>query len=206
MYEELLSRIISSDLEPEDRITIDAVSREIGVSQTPVREALHKLAAEGVVVHHHLSGYRVAPKLSKEQFEHLVEFRLALEPVAARNAAERMSKEMFGELEHLNSEMATVLTTAESDHGYAAFSRFDAQFHDAIARGGGNPYIRESLLRLHLHTHLFRLANYQQITTRAVDEHAEVLAALRARDPGEAALSMRQHIHLSAGRFRTSFE
>ncbi|NLS09729.1 FCD domain-containing protein [Nesterenkonia sp. MY13] len=78
--------------------------------------------------------------------------------------------------------------------------------HDLIALGGGNPYVRDALNRLHTHAHLFRLANYAQITTRAVDEHALILSAMRQRDPGEAALAMRHHIKLSAERFRTSFQ
>lgn len=205
VYDELLSRVLSSEMKAGDRITIDALGRELGVSQTPIRQALQRLAAEGVVVHHHLSGYRVAPKITQEQFEHLVEMRLALEPMAARNAGENMPAEMFKELDQLNAEMAEVFEDPVSDRGYAVFSRLDAQLHGLVALGGGNPYVRDALSRLHTHAHLFRLANYAQITARAVDEHALILTALRRRDPGEAALAMQQHIKLSAERFRTSF-
>lgn len=205
IYEELLSRVLSSEMEPGSRITIDALGRQLGVSQTPIREALQRLAVEGVVVHHHLSGYRVASKITQQQFEHLVEVRLVLEPVAARSAADNMPAEMFDDLDQLNAEMDEVLDDSDTDRSYAVFSRLDAQLHDLIALGGGNPYVREALGRLHTHAHLFRLANFAQITTQAVGEHAEVLRALRRRDPGEAALAMRHHIKLSAERFRTSF-
>lgn len=205
VHEELLSRVLSSEMEAGDRITIDALGRELGVSQTPIREALQRLAVEGVVVHHHLSGYRVAPKITQQEFENLVEIRLALEPLAAGSAVENMPAEVFDKLDQLNAEMAEVLEDSESDRGYATFSRLDAQLHDVIAHGGGNPYVRDALSRLHTHAHLFRLANYAQITTRAVDEHALILTALRRRDPGEAALAMRHHIKLSSERFRTSF-
>lgn len=205
VYEELLSRVLSSEMEAGARITIDAIGRELGVSQTPIREALQRLAVERVVVHHHLSGYRVAPKITRDQFEHLVEMRLALEPMAARNACENMPKEMLGELEQLNIEMGKVLGESDSGRGYAAFSRLDAEMHDLIALGAGNTYVRDALNRLHTHAHLFRLANYAQITTRAVDEHAVILTALQRRDPGDAALTMHNHIKLSAERFRTSF-
>lgn len=205
VYEELLSRVLSSEIEAGSRITIDAMGRELGVSQTPIREALQRMTVEGVVVHHHLSGYRVAPKVTREQFEHLVELRLALEPMAARHATDLMAVDKFDELDQLNTEMEAVLAEADPDRSYAAFSRLDAQLHDLIALGSGNPYVRDALSRLHTHTQLFRLANYAQITTRAVEEHAEILSALRRRDPGEAALAMRHHIKLSAERFRTSF-
>src|SRR3712207_7702399 len=65
---------------------------ELGVSQTPIREALHRLAADGVVVRIHMAGYRVAPKITREQFEDLVEVRLLLEPVAARRADRKSTR------------------------------------------------------------------------------------------------------------------
>ena len=68
VYQELLARVLSSELGPDDRITIDALARELGVSQTPIREALHRLSADGIVVRNHLSGYRVAPKMTREKF------------------------------------------------------------------------------------------------------------------------------------------
>lgn len=206
VYEELLSRILSSELGPNERITIDAVGREIGISQTPVREALHRLSAEGIVVHHRHAGYRVAPKLSREQFEHLIEVRQVLEPLSASNAAENMRRETIEQLEKLNQRMASVLERDDAERAYAVFSRLDAEFHDLIATSGGNPYIRDALHRLHTHAHLFRLANHDHITSLAVGEHTAIVEALRMRDPGEAALAARHHIKLSAQRFRAGFD
>lgn len=206
VYEELLSRILSSQLGPGGRITIDAVGRDLGVSQTPIREALHRLDADGLVVRTHLAGYRVAPKMTQEQFEDLVEIRLLLEPAAARRAAERASPDDLAELRALAEGMTPQMLGDDADRGYALFSKRDADLHDAIAECGQNTFIRESLARLHTHVHLFRLANHATITANAIGEHEDILAAIGRREPDAAAYAMRSHIVASAERFRRAFE
>lgn len=207
IYGAILSRILTSDLGPGDRLTIDTLARELGVSQTPIREALHRLDAEGIVVRHHLSGYRVAPKIDRSQFEDMVEIRLLLEPAAARRAAERMSPSALAELIALETEMRSLHAQRGSDvASYARFSAIDAQLHDGIALGSQNGYIRDSLARLHPHVHLFRLQSTFAITGEALDEHREILEAISRRDPDGAAYAMRRHIEKSARRFGASFE
>lgn len=203
IYQEIVARVLSSEIGPGDRITIDAIARELGVSQTPIREALHRLDADGIVVRNHLAGYRVAPKLDRAQFEELIELRLLLEPSAARLAATRMPSTALDEISSIHQAMTELLPDAA--RGYAEFSRLDSQFHDLIARSSGNRYVYDSIQRLHTHAHLFRLSRHALITTMAIDEHAAILSALQLRDEGEAAFSMREHIHASATRFRASF-
>lgn len=206
VYEELLSRILASQIGPGGRITIDAIARELGVSQTPIREALHRLEADGVVVRTHMAGYRVAPKITREQFENLVEVRLLLEPAAARRAAERVTDDELAALRSVADSMTPGMIATSGERGYALFSQRDALLHDAIAEGGRNSFIRDSLARLHTHVHLFRLADHANITERAIGEHAEIIAAIGRRDPDAAAYAMRHHVEASAERFRTAFD
>jgi DNA-binding GntR family transcriptional regulator len=207
IYGAILSRILTSDLGPGDRLTIDTLAREFGVSQTPIREALHRLDAEGIVVRNHLAGYRVAPKIGRSQFEDMVEIRLLLEPAAARRAAERMTPAEVADLTTLEEDMRSLHAQRGSDvASYARFSEIDAQLHDGIAVGSQNGYIRDSLARLHPHVHLFRLRSTSAITAEAIDEHRQILEAISARDPDAAAYAMRKHIENSARRFRAGFE
>jgi DNA-binding GntR family transcriptional regulator len=207
IYGAILSRILSSDLGPGDRLTIDTLARDFGVSQTPIREALHRLDAEAIVVRNHLAGYRVAPKIDRSQFEDMVEIRLLLEPAAARRAAERMDPAEVAELTALEADMRALDAQRGSDiASYARFSEIDAQFHDGIARGSQNGYIRDSLARLHPHVHLFRLRSTSAITAEALEEHRQILEAISGRDPDAAAYAMRRHIENSARRFGASFE
>ncbi|GAB2621610.1 GntR family transcriptional regulator [Pseudactinotalea suaedae] len=206
VYDVLLSRILSAEMKPEGRITIDAIARELGVSQTPIREALHRLDAEGVVVRTHLAGYRVAPMMTRELFEDLVELRLLLEPAATRRAAERASDSDLSELRVLADAMRPEVLAESGSRGYALFSQRDAEFHDRIALCGRNTFIRDSLSRLHTHVHLFRLSNKASVTSEAIEEHAEIVAAIGRRDPDAAAYAMRSHIEASARRFGAAFE
>lgn len=206
VYKELLSRILSAQLRPEERITIDAVARDLGVSQTPIREALHRLEADGVVVRAHLAGYRVAPQMTSEQFESLIEIRLLLEPAAARRAAERVRDEEVAQLRELATAMTPEMLGTGDSRGYAMFSQRDAALHHAIAAASGNGFIRDAVSRLHTHVHLFRLSDRADITQRAIVEHEAILAAIARRDPEEAASAMRAHIEHSAERFRRAFE
>ncbi|GMM95838.1 GntR family transcriptional regulator [Microbacterium sp. MTN4-26] len=207
IYGAILSRILTSDLDPGDRLTIDTLARDFGVSQTPIREALHRLDAEGIVVRNHLAGYRVAPKIDRAQFEDMVEIRLLLEPAAARRSAERMTPDDVADLLALQEDMRALHAQRVSDvASYARFSEIDAQLHDAIAAGSQNGYMRDSLARLHPHVHLFRLRSTSAITAEALDEHQQILEAISARDPDAAAYAMRRHIEKSARRFGAGFE
>src|SRR5882724_3390668 len=83
--------IMSLRIPPDARISIDRLARELGVSQTPIREALSMLEAIGLVTKRHFVGYCSAPQLNRKQLDELYEVRLLIEPYAARCAAKRMS-------------------------------------------------------------------------------------------------------------------
>ena len=74
VYNAILDRITGLEIEPGARITVDTLARELGVSQTPVREALSRLEAEGLVLKTHLIGHRALPQLTRAQVEQLFEF------------------------------------------------------------------------------------------------------------------------------------
>src|SRR6202012_3446048 len=92
VYEALLTRLISLKIPPGARINVDALAKDIGVSQTPIRAALVRLEAEGLVVKIHLVGYSAAPLPSRRRFEQMYELRVLLEPVAATRAARGWTK------------------------------------------------------------------------------------------------------------------
>src|SRR3954466_3542759 len=89
VYETLRGVILEHMLAPGERVNIDALSRELEVSPTPVREALARLESEGLVRKRPLAGYTVSPLLTRDEFHHMFDMRLLLECAAARWAAER---------------------------------------------------------------------------------------------------------------------
>ena len=205
VHDTLLRQLMSSHIVPGSRLTIDALARELGVSQTPIRAALNRLEADGLVVRVPNAGYRIAPQITREQFDDLLEIRLLLEPAAARRAAERATASQISEMRRLLEEMAE-LERGEEPMAYGTFGLRDAAFHDLVAHSAGNELVRESLARLHTHVHLFRLLYDTQVTYLAMAEHDEILSAVAARDPDAAAYAMRRHILLSGDRFRPLFD
>ncbi|MFG2062650.1 GntR family transcriptional regulator [Micromonospora sp. NPDC048871] len=205
VYDTLLGQLMSLRIEPGSRVTIDVLARELGVSQTPIRDALNRMEAEGLVVRVPHAGYRIPPQITRSRFEDMLEIRLLLEPAAARRSAERASPEQVAGLRRMLGEMAEL----EGGHGPAAYGAFglrDAAFHDLVASSAENQVIRETLARLHSHVHLFRLHRDAQVTHLAMAEHEDVVAAIAARDADAAAYAMRRHILRSGERFRRFFD
>ncbi|MCG5217354.1 GntR family transcriptional regulator [Streptosporangium sp. KLBMP 9127] len=205
VYDTLLGQLMSLRIEPGSRVTIDVLARELGVSQTPIRDALNRMEAEGLVVRVPHAGYRIPPQITRDRFEDMLEVRLLLEPAAARRSAERASSKQVAGLRRMLEEMAE-LEGGNGPMAYGAFGLRDAAFHDLVALSAENQVIREALARLHTHVHLFRLLHDTQVTHLAMAEHEEVLAAIAARDPDAAAYAMRRHILLSGERFRRLFD
>jgi DNA-binding GntR family transcriptional regulator len=197
-YVEEVVEIIRADLmslriPPNARISIEDLVRQLGVSHTPIREALRMLEAVGLVTKRRHVGYCSAPQLNRKQLDELYEVRLLIEPYAARRAAERMSD---ADLKALG-DLAHSMEPGETRKSYNRFADQDSELHDRIALGSGNSLIQESLARLHTHLHIFRLRFHGEVTTEARTEHAVLLDALMRRAPLEADAAMRAHIEKS---------
>ncbi|MGE0800366.1 MAG: GntR family transcriptional regulator [Lautropia sp.] len=196
VYARIRADIMSVKIPPATRISVDQLARELGVSQTPIREALGMLEASGLVIRQHLIGYCTGPKLNRAQIDQLYEIRLMLEPAAARLAAQKMSDAALAELAALEHRMDPDPADA-SRTAYERYADDDAEFHDRIAQGSGNRLIAESLARLHAHLHIFRLRHDGDVTRDTFEEHRQILRALQARSPRAAEKAMREHFQRS---------
>jgi DNA-binding GntR family transcriptional regulator len=198
VFDIIRADIMSLKIPPDTRIPIGNLVKDLGVSQTPIREALSMLEALGLVTKKQFVGYCTAPKLNRKQFEELYEIRLLLEPYAAKCAAERMDDAEITAICDLAKRMEP--GEKESRASYGKFADNDSEFHALLARGSKNHLIEESLSRLHTHLHIFRLRFDSEVTTEAFSEHARLVDALRRRSPGEAEAAMRNHIEKSYAR------
>ncbi|MDB5536412.1 MAG: Transcriptional regulator, GntR family [Devosia sp.] len=205
VYSAIFSRIMALEIAPGARISVDALARELGVSQTPIREALTRLESEGLVVKTHLVGYSAAPQLSAGQFNDLYELRMQLEPFAAAKAAQLMPEAVMGQLAGLCADMSA-LAHNEGLGAYAQFAQLDMAFHDQIAASAGNRLVLEALARLHTHVHLFRLVFNARVTADALEEHNNIVAAIRRRDSLAAQAAMTAHIEASRMRFAARYQ
>ncbi|GAB4106384.1 GntR family transcriptional regulator [Micromonospora taraxaci] len=205
VYESIKTLVMDHILPPGERVNIDALARELDVSPTPVREALARLEADGLVRKRPLSGYTTTPLLTRAEFDDLFEVRLLLECATAGRAADHASAE---ERQRISTEAAASIDVEAGD-GYrrhAAFTALDATFHDLIAEVAGSPLLRDSITRLHSHLHLHRL--YFPVTG-APDtntEHQRIAAAIAAGDSDAATEAMRAHLIAARERHLPAFD
>lgn len=201
VYNSIYGQLMSQVIRPGAKISIDNLVRELGVSQTPIREALSRLEAQGLVVKAHQRGYNAAAQMDLERFENLRELRMLLEPVTASKAASRVTESQLNELKFVAKKMRS--KAGRSDYG--EFARLDQQFHDLIAQASGNILIAETLANLHSHMHLFRLFHHQHAASDSIAEHDVLIEALSAHDPEGAEAAMRTHIERAFDRFSSFF-
>lgn len=205
VYDAIYAQLMSLKIPPGGRLSVDSLVRELGVSQTPIREALSRLEALGLVEKIQNVGYSAAGQIDRARFEQLYELRLLLEPFAAGQSAVRMNKKVLEVLERQHRTMQAGRGRV-STLAYSEFARHDAEFHDQIARSSGNELVRDALSRLHTHVHLFRLHYHSRATAGANEEHERILEALKARDEQAAVLAMREHVEHSRDRFLSAFD
>lgn len=195
----LYGKLMARKIPPGGRISVDSLVRELGVSQTPIREALSRLEAQGLVVKTHLVGYSAAPEIDEDRLEQLYDLRILLEPFAARQAALNIDDAGIAALKALTDDMDRA--SAGGRGTYDQFARLDSEFHSLISLTCGNDLVHESLQGLHTHVHLFRRVYHAQATSDAIAEHAAITAALVAHAPDEAEAAMRAHIQRSKERY-----
>jgi len=192
--ETLRGRILSGDLAPGERLGETELATELGMSRTPVREALRLLAAEGLVEIASNRGARVV-EWSAEELDAVFEVRVRLEGLAARTAAARVTRT---EVDHLHA-----IASAIADHAMpgqtqdlAAVQRLNSQFHAGLVRVAGSSTLETALAGV---VHAAVLNRTQEsfndeALDRSVRHHLEIVAALRAGDGEWAESTMHSHL------------
>lgn len=195
VYTEILARLMDGKLESGDPLSIDGTARDLGVSPTPVREALARLEATGMVVRSALRGYRVAPQLSQEELMDLMEARLLIEGHNAQTACLHADEEFLSELERSIED----LRQAPNGPHFSDFRSYweaDERFHRLIAEQTGNRFLIGAYNSLGGHVHRFRLfaGTGVQDARIATREHAAIVTAMRRGDAAEAQAAMTAHL------------
>jgi len=191
VYEALLGLIGAGVLAPGTPLDEQALAARLGVSRTPLRAAIARLAQEGLVVNLPYRGASVR-RFTVAEIDGLYEVRAALEALAARKAAARMSADGLATIAALLDEGQAALAAGDVE----AYGQADARFHRALAEVAGNPTLTETLDGLRRRIHLFRdLANRQPgLRERTARERELILDALARRDGDGAAALLEQHI------------
>ena len=200
IYDLIKSQLMDHIILPGSRISIDGLARELGVSHTPIREAMARLEADELVIRKPLTGYSATSVLTWQAFTDLYDFRVLLEPHAIVNATNSLS--VAGET-LLKDELATCMSspTGKSYSSYRAISEHDARFHQLILHLSGNSIMEAAFRKTHCHLHLFRLSSISSDGRNlALKEHAEIVKAMISRDANLAKAVMSDHLEKSRAR------
>lgn len=194
VHEMLKERILDRTYQPGAKLNIDALRRELDVSSTPLREALARLTAEGLVKAAPFVGFTVAPMPSLDYYRELYAFRLVIEPWAASETARLRPEATLQELAAAIEDMSQHSLSRRYSR-YRDFTEADDAFHRVIVAGTGNAPALQAFEGLRIHLHTARLyINREQDTASTHAQHLAILEAIRAGDESRAAANMREHL------------
>lgn len=192
VYERLRESIENLDLPPGTHLQEVELASEYGVSRTPIREALRRLASEGLVELSHGRGATVAQG-SLRDILNAYEVRKILEPYVAAQAA-RLARD-DPRLAELERELASLTGAPATAQDLRERERLDRELHGLIAELAGNQLLTRIIRDLHsrvqrVYVQLGSGGRFERIQ----EEHLRVLAAIRAGDPDDAAAAMAAHL------------
>ena len=198
VYESLRDAIWDGRIAVGERVREEEIARNLGVSRTPVREALQRLHQRGLLVFGAGRGLTVA-SLSQHQVLQLYAMREILEGSAARFAAEHATAPEIAVLWRLQKELC------KPDHDATALVTLNRRLHQAIYEAAHNQYLIQTLSVLHdslalLHSTTFRVPSRR---LESDEEHRQIVAAIEEHNPDRAEQTARQHIRQAQ---RTRFE
>jgi DNA-binding GntR family transcriptional regulator len=190
--------IVAGRFAPGERLDEVSLAERYGVSRTPIREALHALAASGLLEvrpHRGTIVVEVSPERLFEMFEIMGE----MEAMCARRAARRMTEAEYHEMDIAHAACGAAAQREDSDQYYYENERF----HFCIYEGSHNGFLAEQCKALHR-----RLQPYRRLQLRVRNrmatsyrEHGEIAAAIKAGKGDEAAELIRQHVVVQGERF-----
>ncbi|MEV4808890.1 GntR family transcriptional regulator [Micromonospora avicenniae] len=189
--EALRAAIISGKLEPGVVYSAPALGAQLGVSPTPVREAMLDLVKAGLVVTHANKGFRIT-EMSEEDLDDLAAVRLLIEPPTVRNVVPVIPKEDFPELRTL----AQAIVDAVECGDLVGYIEADHVFHLTLLGYSGNRFLMDVVSDLRSRTRLLGLTPLLESGRlgRSAAEHHELLDLVEARDPAGTELLMHRHI------------
>ncbi len=184
----LIAEISAGALKPGDRLTETELAERLGISRTPVREAIRQLESDGLVTHVPRVGAAVR-RLDYAEITELYEMRAVLEGTAARFAARAASEVELAELEAINDEMKRAADTP-------AMSEANRHFHAVLLNAARNRFLVKAVQAVQTTLLILGPSTMEEgdRAAEAVAEHERVLTALRTRDGDAAEAAMRAHI------------
>lgn len=182
VYAELRQRLLQGQFKPGERITARSLSRSMGVSLTPARDAIARLVREGAIEVSETHMFSI-PILQKDRYRAISQIRISLEPMAAKIAVESVGNALAGKLEELNEAMRSGIERKEFDESL----RYDSEFHFTLYHAADRPDLERIIDGLWVLTGPTRTKlplEYRQ-GLNGYNNHLKIIEGVRSGD-GEA--------------------
>jgi len=195
VFEAILSMLLDDSVPTGSALNIDGLAKRFKVSSTPVREALARLEATGMVRREALRGYKVAPAPTAVDVDALLVTREIIEPAATFIACKHAAPDLTAELESLNSDLDTSRLGGDTFAGYRAYWKADEMFHRRIAESAENEFLLRAYNSIEGHIQRFRLLVHNDMSgEHTVMEHRAIIDAFRTNDAPTARDAMSAHV------------
>ena len=192
VFNTLRQAILRGEFKPGERLMEIQLANKLGVSRTPIREAIRKLELEGLVIMIPRKGAEVAD-ITEKSLRDVLEVRKALEELAVQLACEKITQEELEELEKAGENFKKVLKRSKD---ITEVAEADVRFHDVIYMATDNQKLIHLLNKLREQMYRYRLEYIKDADKRQilVVEHDYILKAIRSRHVAEAKKAIREHI------------
>lgn len=205
VFDRLVEMLLSGSLAPDANLNIEGLARQLGVSPTPVREALAQLEHTGLVSRVALRGYRVSAPLTLDEIGQLNDARMIVElgaldiALRRRDALEPLLTSAHRQHLDVVAAISAAPAPVHEAERIAAYRRFydaDWAFHFTIMQQANNRYIVQMADALGSHIHRMRQSVELGLRdmNEATSEHGRVLRALQDGDPASTIQAMREHL------------
>ncbi len=186
--------ILDGTFEPGERVAIERIAEELGVSRTPVREALKALERDGLVS---LEPHRgaIVKEFAPADLHHRYEIRAMIEGYAAELACEAASEDLVAQMAENCDEMAEVMETASGSERVRQLVTLNREFHDLVREACGSKTVNDLLGQLinpSTFTQLYWASLERQ--EESLDYHRQLVEAMRAKKPKRARKVLEKHL------------
>lgn len=191
VFNTLRQAILRGELKPGERLMEIQLAERLGVSRTPIREAIRKLELEGLVVMVPRKGAEVA-SITEKSLRDVLEVRKALEELAVELACKRMTNEEIRKLEQQQLHFREEISSGD----ITRIAEMDVEFHEMIYVGTKNERLVQLLSNLREQMYRYRMEYIKDKEKRGtlVEEHANIIETIKKHDAGAAREAIRRHI------------
>ncbi len=192
VFNTLRQAILHGEMEPGERLMEIQLAQKLGVSRTPIREAIRKLELEGLVVMIPRKGAEVA-HITEKDMRDVLEVRCTLEELAMELACKNVTDEYIADLKAANKVFEAAIVSKD----IVSIVDADVHFHDVIYAMTNNARLIQIINKLREQMYRYRLEYIKDARTHSIliNEHNEIIERLEKQNVDEAKHVMRQHIH-----------